>query len=261
MGPISHALGHSLGEITALCAVGSLSLEDAISLVVRTFYLFCSLLASTRKSNARSGSKSRYIHVCSSLSTFKPNFRTNIRKATDSATSFFRYLFTHEIANSSKAEGVCQIANINSPLQLVLSGHTKAVESAIERAKTEFSGHKLIAKKLNVSAPFHCSLMEPAAQTVGKVLSSMNINGPSIPLVNNITASEVIKVVFVINCMQVSNPNEIRTLLQTQVTGTVKWLQSIEYCSSVNVKTFVEIGAGKVLSGLLKQIDPSLKCM
>jgi [acyl-carrier-protein] S-malonyltransferase len=146
-------------------------------------------------------------------------------------------------AEATTADEICTAANDNAPGQVVVSGHRAAIERAIEIAKTK--GGKR-AMKLPVSAPFHCPLMKPAADVMKDALGKVNILSPSVPLVANVTASTVV------------DPDEIRRLLVEQVTGAVRWRESVLHMKDSGVDILVELGAGKVLSGLAKRIDGDL---
>lgn len=137
---------------------------------------------------------------------------------------------------------VCQIANDNGGGQVVASGSRAAVEKATEIAKTR--GVKR-AVALPVSAPFHCALMQPAADAMAHALAEVTIKAPAVPLVANVLAAPV------------SDPEEIRLRLVEQVTGTVRWAESVAFMASQGVTHFYELGAGKVLSGLLRRIAPA----
>lgn len=138
---------------------------------------------------------------------------------------------------------VCTVANDNSSGQVVISGHAEAIERAIVIAAER--GLKRTVR-LPVSAPFHCPLMQPAADAMAEALANVTINAPAVPVVANVTASAV------------SDPNEIRRLLVEQVTGMVRWRESVLYMKEQGVDTLVELGSGKVLSGLAKRIDKEL---
>ncbi|MGK2285704.1 ACP S-malonyltransferase [Pedomonas sp. V897] len=135
---------------------------------------------------------------------------------------------------------VCTAANDNAPGQVVVSGHKAAVERAIEIAKTKGAKRALL---LPVSAPFHCPLMQPAADRMAEALAEASIRAPFVPVVANVTAAPV------------SDPEDIRRQLVEQVTGAVRWRESVEEMVRLGVDTFVECGAGKVLSGLVKRIN------
>ena len=138
---------------------------------------------------------------------------------------------------------VCAAANDNAPGQVVISGDAVAVDRAIAIAATK--GFKR-AIKLPVSAPFHCPLMAPAADAMAEALAATALKEPSVPVVANVTASAV------------SDPDEIRRLLVEQVTGLVRWRESMLYIKAQGVDTVVELGSGKVLTGLAKRIDKEL---
>lgn len=149
------------------------------------------------------------------------------------------------IADEASGEEICQAANDNSPGQVVVSGHKGAVEAAVALA-TEKGAKKAVT--LAVSAPFHCTLMAPAAQKMATALADTNIRPPVVPVVANVTAQAV------------SEPSEIRSLLVDQITGVVRWRESIEWMKENGVDEVVEIGAGKVLSGLVRRIDKEITC-
>ena len=134
---------------------------------------------------------------------------------------------------------MCQPANDNAPGQVVISGHKEAVERAIELAKEKGAKRAML---LSVSAPFHCALMRPAAEEMQEALAAVGLAQPSVPLVANVTAS------------QVSDPETIRELLVEQVTGMVRWRESVAYMADQGVSAFFEVGTGKVLTGLAKRI-------
>jgi [acyl-carrier-protein] S-malonyltransferase len=135
---------------------------------------------------------------------------------------------------------VCEAANINSPEQIVISGHAAAVERAAKLADER--GAKK-AKVLPVSAPFHCSLMKPVQDRLAGDLNALTINSPAAPVVCNVDANVV------------ASADQARDALIRQVTGSVKWEQSVRLLISKGVQTFVEVGPGKVLWGLMRQID------
>ena len=141
---------------------------------------------------------------------------------------------------------VCEPANINSPEQIVISGHTAAVERAAKLADER--GAKR-AKVLPVSAPFHCSLMKPAQERLGVDLTNIQFAAPKVPVVCNVYARPV------------EDAESARLALVHQVTGSVKWSESMQWLIAHGVQAFVEVGPGKVLCGLMRQIDRSKKCM
>lgn len=144
------------------------------------------------------------------------------------------------------AEGdVCQAANDNDPSQVVVSGHRAAVERAVEIAKGRGAKRAML---LPVSAPFHCALMEPAARVMAEALDDVDLNRPAVPLVSNVRASAI------------SDPTSIRSLLVEQVTGAVRWRESVLCMAANGVSEVWEIGAGKALCGMIRRIDKSLTC-
>ncbi|MFL5255124.1 MAG: ACP S-malonyltransferase, partial [Rhodopila sp.] len=150
-----------------------------------------------------------------------------------------------EAAPLPDAEGseVVQPANDNGGGQVVISGHRGAVERAIEIAKAKAKGIKR-AMLLPVSAPFHCSLMAPAADAMAEALDKTRPHVPTVPLVANVSAKRE------------TDPDRIRSLLVQQVTATVRWRESVAAMTEMGVDRFVELGAGKVLTGLIKRIAP-----
>lgn len=145
-----------------------------------------------------------------------------------------------EIAVAASKDGICAAANDNAPGQVVVSGHKGAVDAAIALA-TEKGAKRAIA--LPVSAPFHCALMEPAAKRMAEALAATTINTPVVPVVANVTASGVI------------DPAQIRQLLVDQVTGRVRWRESVIWMKEQGITETIELGAGKVLAGLVKRIE------
>jgi [acyl-carrier-protein] S-malonyltransferase len=134
---------------------------------------------------------------------------------------------------------VCQAANDNGGGQVVVSGHKEAVERAIEIAKGRGAKRAML---LPVSAPFHCSLMQPAADAMAEALAKVSVKAPVVPVVANVLA------------LPISDPAEIVKRLVEQVTGTVRWRECVVAMAGAGVTTFYEVGAGKVLSGLVKRI-------
>jgi len=149
-----------------------------------------------------------------------------------------------DVAREAAGSEVCTVANDNAPGQVVISGSTAAIDRAAEIAKTK--GIKR-AMRLPVSAPFHCPLMKPAADVMEKALAEVTIAPPVVPLLANVTAQETVE------------PATIRRLLVQQVTGMVRWRESVLALRALGVDTIVEIGAGKVLTGMAKRIDPELR--
>ena len=138
---------------------------------------------------------------------------------------------------------VVAVANDNGGGQVVVSGHKAAVERAVEAAKTRGCKRGML---LPVSAPFHCPLMQPAGEAMQAALEKVELATPRVPLVANVLASEI------------TNPQEIKQRLVEQVTGLVRWRESVQYMRSDGVDTLVECGSGKVLSGLVKRIDKEM---
>ena len=156
-------------------------------------------------------------------------------------------LETVEIACQEAANGeVCSPANINSPAQIVIAGNTDAVDRAIEILKTRGAKRAI---KLNVSAPFHCDLMLPAQEHLAEDLREINFSDFSVPIIENVTAEANQK------------GERVRTALTEQVSKPVRWAQSIENLIAQEIETFVEVGAGKVLSGLVRQINRDVRSL
>jgi [acyl-carrier-protein] S-malonyltransferase len=143
------------------------------------------------------------------------------------------------VAKEAAQGQVCEAANDNGGGQVVVSGDKAAVDRALDIAKAKGAKRAML---LPVSAPFHCALMKPAAEVMADALSKVTINTPVVPVVSNVRASAI------------SDPNEIRKALVEQVTGTVRWRESTAWMAAQGVTLFAEIGAGKVLSGLVKRI-------
>ncbi|HEY4775744.1 MAG TPA: ACP S-malonyltransferase [Xanthobacteraceae bacterium] len=143
------------------------------------------------------------------------------------------------VARDAEQGQVCQVANDNGGGQVVVSGNRAAVERAVEIAKSRGAKRALM---LAVSAPFHCALMRPAAEVMADALAKVDVRAPAVPLVANVLARPI------------REPAEIVRRLIEQVTGTVRWRESVAYMAQAGVTTFYEVGAGKVLSGLVKRI-------
>jgi [acyl-carrier-protein] S-malonyltransferase len=199
--------GHSLGEYSALAAAGSLSISDTARLL---------------RTRGLAMQKAVPVGVGAMAALLGLDF--------DAAVG---------VANEAAQGQVCQAANDNGGGQVVVSGDKAAVERALEIAKTRGAKRAML---LPVSAPFHCRLMQPAADVMADALADVTIRQPVSPLVANVVASPI------------SNPDEIRRRLIEQVTGTVRWRESVAYMASHGVTRFFEIGSGKVLSGLVKRI-------
>ncbi|MGE0736496.1 MAG: ACP S-malonyltransferase [Alphaproteobacteria bacterium] len=204
--------GHSLGEYSALAAAGAFSVADAARL------LKARGLAMQKAVPVGQGAMAALLGV--------------------------ELPMAQEIAKEAAQGEVCAAANDNAPGQVVLSGHATAIERAIAIAPTK--GQRIKAMRLNVSAPFHCSLMQPAADAMKDALGKMPPKLPNMPLIANVTASHV------------SDPGTIRDLLVEQVTGLVRWRECCLYMQSQGVETLIELGAGKILTGMTKRIHPQL---
>lgn len=155
------------------------------------------------------------------------------------------YKDVDDIAKEFSNGEVCQAANDNSVGQVVISGHKGAVAAAMQLA-TERGAKKAV--ELPVSAPFHCTLMAPAAQEMAFALADTDIRPPFVPVVSNVTARGEVE------------PADIRRLLVDQITGTVRWRESVIWMKEQGVDEMIELGAGKVLSGLIKRIDKEIAC-
>ena len=144
------------------------------------------------------------------------------------------------VALEAAHDQVCQAANDNDPSQVVVSGHKEAVERAVEIAKAKGARRAVL---LPVSAPFHCALMQPAAEAMAEALSKVELKSPKVPLVANVRAAEI------------SDPTVIRSLLVEQITGSVRWRESVMWMAEHGVTEIWEIGAGKALSGMIRRIS------
>lgn len=198
--------GHSLGEYTALCAAGSFTLADTARLL-----------------------KLRGQAMQKAVPAGQGTMAAILGLEEDAVAA---------VVQEASAAGVCQIANDNSPGQIVVSGAVAAVEKAAALAKEKGAKRAVM---LPVSAPFHCSLMEPAAQAMKAALATTNIKAPSVKLVANVTAEAT------------RDPEAIRALLVEQVTGRVRWRESVIYLGAQGVTSALELGVGKVLTGLIKR--------
>ena len=199
--------GHSLGEYSALAAAGALSVSDTAKLL---------------RTRGRAMQKAVPVGVGAMAALLGLDYDAAVATAKEAAQG-----------------QVCDPANDNGGGQVVVSGNKEAVDRAVDIAKGKGAKRAML---LPVSAPFHCSLMQPAADVMADALSKVTINRPAVPLVSNVLASAV------------SDPEEIRRCLIEQVTGTVRWRESVAYMAGEGVTKFFEIGAGKVLTGLVKRI-------
>ncbi|RME18915.1 MAG: [acyl-carrier-protein] S-malonyltransferase [Alphaproteobacteria bacterium] len=203
--------GHSLGEYSALAAAGALTVADTARLL---------------RIRGDAMQRAVPVGVGAMAALLGLDFDT-----------------VREIAEEAAQGEVCQAANDNDPGQVVISGHKAAVERAIELAKARGARRAVL---LPVSAPFHCALMEPAAEAMAEALSTVNIERPKVPLVANVRAAAV------------SDPTTIRALLVEQVTGSVRWRESVLFMAAEGVTETWEIGAGKALTGMVRRIDKSI---
>lgn len=209
--------GHSLGEYSALTATGALEIAS------------CAKLLKTRGQAMQKAVPVGIGSMAAILGMDLPDVQKLAKQASAQAGT----------------ELICQAANDNSVGQVVVSGHAAAVQIAVDLASAAGAKKAVI---LPVSAPFHCSLMAPAAQTMAYALADTNIRPPCVPVVCNVTAQGV------------SEPSDIRRLLVDQITGLVRWRESVIWMKDQGVDEMVEIGAGKVLSGLVKRIDKEIAC-
>ncbi|MEE2811140.1 MAG: ACP S-malonyltransferase [Pseudomonadota bacterium] len=204
--------GHSLGEYSALAASGALSLADTARLL---------------RTRGQAMQSAVPVGVGAMAALLGLDFET-----------------VKAVAAEAAAEGeVVQAANDNDPTQVVVSGHKAAVERAAEIAKEKGAKRAVM---LPVSAPFHCALMQPAADVMAEALAGVEIKAPAVPLIANVRADAV------------TDPDTIRQLLVEQVTGSVRWRESVEAMAAKGVTEFWEIGAGKALSGMIRKIDRAL---
>lgn len=203
----AYLAGHSLGEYSALAAAGSLTIPDAARLL---------------RTRGLAMQKAVPVGVGAMAALLGLDYEAAVA-----------------VANEAAQGQVCQAANDNGGGQVVVSGDKAAVDRAVEIAKAKGARRAML---LPVSAPFHCKLMQPAADVMAKALTEVTIRTPASPLVSNVLASAI------------TEPEEIRSRLVEQVTGTVRWRESVAYMASHGVTRFLEIGAGKVLSGLVKRI-------
>ncbi|MEH6525248.1 MAG: ACP S-malonyltransferase [Sneathiella sp.] len=207
--------GHSLGEYSALTAAGALTISDAAILL-----------------KARGVAMQQAVPV--GVGAMAALLGLNIGPVEEVVAE----------AEKSAVDGeICVTANDNADGQVVLSGHKGAVEKAIEIAKEKGAKRGML---LPVSAPFHCPLMQPAADVMAEKLAEVTIAPPRVPLVANVTAAEV------------SDPDTIRQLLVDQVTGRVRWRESVLYMGEQGVEELVELGAGKILTGMVRRINREL---
>jgi len=208
----AYVAGHSLGEYSALCAAGALDLADTARLL--------RVRGDAMQAAVPQGEGAMAAILGLDVDTVS------------------------RIAAEAAGDQVCAAANDNDPAQVVVSGHRDAVTRAIEIAKEAAARRAVL---LPVSAPFHCALMQPAADAMAEALSHVDIKAPAVPLVANVTARSE------------SAPAAIREQLVAQVTGRVRWRESIAWMARDGVTEIWEIGAGKALSGMARRIDKSLE--
>jgi [acyl-carrier-protein] S-malonyltransferase len=203
------AAGHSLGEYSALAAAGSIGLDDAARLL---------RLRGQAMQDA-----------------------VPVGEGAMAAILGLAVAAVELVAEAASAVGVCDVANDNAPGQVVVSGSRAAVQQAVELAKAEGARRSVL---LPVSAPFHCRLLGPAAETVAAALAEVALGLPSVPVVTNVAAAPE------------SAPEVLRGRLVEQVTARVRWRESLLAMAGLGVDTVVELGAGRVLSGLAKRTVP-----
>jgi [acyl-carrier-protein] S-malonyltransferase len=208
---LAFVAGHSLGEYSALCAAGAISLADTARLL-------------------RIRGEAMQAAVPVGVGAMAALLGLDFATAT-------------EVAAEAALGEVCQAANDNDPAQVVVSGHRGAVERAVEIAKARGAKRALL---LPVSAPFHSALMAPAAAVMAAALDKVDIVRPGVPLVANVVAHAV------------TDPSTIRSLLVDQVTGSVRWRESVAWMAAQGVTEIWEIGAGKALSGMIRRIEPDV---
>ncbi|MDO6727217.1 ACP S-malonyltransferase [Cognatishimia sp. 1_MG-2023] len=209
----SFVAGHSLGEYSALAAAGAISVADTARLL---------------RIRGEAMQAAVPVGVGAMAALLGLDFAT--------ATA---------VAEEAAQGEVCQAANDNDPGQVVVSGHKAAVERALDIAKEKGAKRAVL---LPVSAPFHCALMQPAAEVMAEALDKVEINRPIVPLVANVRAQAI------------SDPTTIRSLLVEQVTGSVRWRESVAWMAGEGVTEIYEIGAGKALSGMVRRIERSIAC-
>ncbi|GAA5093982.1 ACP S-malonyltransferase [Bartonella acomydis] len=209
---IKFVAGHSLGEYSALCAAGTFSLTDTARLLrIRGNAMQAAVAVGEGSMAALIGLSEQDVE---------------------------------EICQAVSREGICQIANDNGGGQIVISGKTKAIETAVEIASKKGAKRAVL---LPVSAPFHSTLMQPAADAMKKALLTVNKKAPLVPLVANVSVAAE------------TDPERIIMLLVQQVTGRVRWRETIEWIGVHGVDTLFEVGSGKVLTGLTRRINKDIK--
>ena len=213
-GKVKFVAGHSLGEYSALAAAGALSLADAVRLL-----------------------KLRGQAMQAAVPVGKGAMSALLGVGIDVA---------RKVAQAAAQGDVCQIANDNEPLQVVLSGDKSALDRVLEVGK-QLGVRRTVP--LPVSAPFHCALMQPAADAMAEALASVDVQVPIVPVVANVIAEPV------------TDPAEIKMRLVEQVTGTVRWRECVTYMTANGVTDIYEVGVGKVLAGLVKRTEKTLNAI
>jgi [acyl-carrier-protein] S-malonyltransferase len=213
-GRAGYVAGHSLGEYSALAAAGTFSIADSARLL------------RTRGEAMQAA--------------------TPVGTGAMAALLGLDFDAAMKVAEEAAQGDVCQAANDNAPGQVVVSGAKAAVERAVDIAKQHGARRAML---LPVSAPFHCTLMQPAADVMAGALADVDMAAPSVPLVANVVACAV------------SDANQIRDNLVAQVTGTVRWRESVSWMVDNGVGSFIEIGTGKVLTGMARRMAPDASCM
>lgn len=210
--------GHSLGEYSALAAAGALTLAEAARLLrLRGQAMQRAVPPGEGAMAALLGAEmAQATEICAAAALWRREGEADVTQ-------------------------VVQPANDNGGGQVVISGHKAAVERAVELAKARGIKRAML---LPVSAPFHCALMQPAADAMAEALAGADLRAPAVPLIANVTAAKA------------RDPQEIRELLIRQVTGTVRWRESVGACTALGVDSFIELGAGRVLTGLAKRVAP-----
>jgi [acyl-carrier-protein] S-malonyltransferase len=207
-GKVAFVAGHSLGEYSALAASGALSLADTARLL-----------------KARGRAMQQAVPV--GEGAMAALLGADLAQAQD-------------LASAAAENDVCQAANDNAPGQVVISGTKRAIERAVSLAPKYGARRAML---LPVSAPFHCALMQPAAEVMRDALAAVTINPPAVPLVANVLAAPI------------SDPEIIRARLVEQVTGMVRWRETMLYLKDHGVRTVYEVGAGRVLAGIARRFD------
>jgi [acyl-carrier-protein] S-malonyltransferase len=211
----AYVAGHSLGEYSALCAAGTFTITDTARLL---------------KTRGQAMQKA-----------------VPVGHGAMAALLGLDMDAVRDVVSEASQNGVCDVANDNAPGQIVVSGATAAIERAVEIAKAKGAKRALL---LPVSAPFHCTLMQPAADAMAAALAEVDMQAPVVPLVANVLAAPI------------TDPAEIRQRLVEQVTGDVRWTESVTWLTGAGeVTQLAELGTGKVLTGLAKRISPDAKAV